>query len=443
MIRCQKDARRDDELTAVRRREIGRCCCFEGLLLYLILIIFVGRQAPAIEVRFPNNNVNVSFIAFCFSNNEKLKSKCITQVMRITSKHLPTFLVAAIIFVFSSVWEPRACGSLQKNAASISFAKVNSGPVVSPLLENILVCITFQWNLAKLVYLESMLTLIGGYETEVRILVVTDEAAKLGVVLSMWGYTGIKLWQTPREGDDGNLYSLVWAHKEAIEEEISRQDFTAVVYMEDDTRLSWASLTSWALDTEVLEPLNFTRCIYRTEISPDTGELMMLDWIEPVTVESHGKTLDMVLADPSKLDEVNRRIEHRYCGSIRDGLGPWHCKVHRHFLNPIRPFQGMWMATRKQLAAYMRSPYWKKESALQADIALPFGYPERSNSLNILVNVPIEYTSSCMVPYAHLNGSARHPVLVPEAEVYHMRNGYSSDPSFRNAKLKLEDALRP
>jgi hypothetical protein len=92
-----------------------------------------------------------------------------------------------------------------------------STTVVSPLLERILVCITYQCNLKKVVFLETMLTLIAAYET-------------------------------------------------------------SIVYMEDDTRLSWASLASRALDTEVLEQLNFTRCIYRTELSPDTGEVVMFDW---------------------------------------------------------------------------------------------------------------------------------------------------------------------
>lgn len=60
-----------------------------------------------------------------------------------------------------------------------------------------------------------------------------------------------------------------------------------------------------------------------------------------------------------------------------------------------------------------------------------------------MVNVPAGYDSSCMVPYTYANESEAFPVLVPEAEVYHMRNGYSTDPFNRHGKLRVVDALLP
>jgi hypothetical protein len=105
---------------------------------------------------------------------------------------------------------------------------------------------------------------------------VTHEAAKLNIVLRNWVYTDrFSTCQAPRD-NDSHPYSLVWAHKMAIEEATLKSDCTSILCMEDDTRLSWAALTSWALDTEVLEPLNFTRCIYRTELSPDTGHRVLI-----------------------------------------------------------------------------------------------------------------------------------------------------------------------
>jgi hypothetical protein len=97
-----------------------------------------------------------------------------------------------------------------------------------------------------MVYLESMLTLILDYATDVKVLIVTDEATRLDVVLHTWGYTdGIATWQAPRV-KDSHPYSLTWAHKKAIREEIAKGDFSSVVYMEDDTHLSWAALVSCA-----------------------------------------------------------------------------------------------------------------------------------------------------------------------------------------------------
>ena len=39
--------------------------------------------------------------------------------------------------------------------------------------------------------------------------------------------------------------------------------YTAYMYMEDDTKVTWPALASWARDTELLEPLGFLRNFYR------------------------------------------------------------------------------------------------------------------------------------------------------------------------------------
>ena len=205
-----------------------------------------------------------------------------------------------------------------------------------------------------MVYVEYMLMLLSTYKTNVTTLIVTDEAVKLDRVLRDRGYTnGVRAWQAPKDNDT-HPYSLVWAHKLAIEEEIAQGNYTAYVYMEDDTHLSWTALTTWALDTEVLEPLNFTRCIYRTEVSPETGEAVMLDWKEPVSLSAHNRQLDVKMANSIKFHEVQSRSK-KHSGTSVDGWGL--AVVHRYFLGPVEPFQGMWIATRKQLVAYMASPY--------------------------------------------------------------------------------------
>ena len=42
--------------------------------------------------------------------------------------------------------------------------------------------------------------------------------------------------------------------------------YTAFLYIEDDTGITWPSLVSWALDQQHLEPLGFSRGFYRTEV---------------------------------------------------------------------------------------------------------------------------------------------------------------------------------
>lgn len=141
-------------------------------------------------------------------------------------------------------------------------------PVVPPSLKRVLFCITFHWNVAKLVYLESMMAATTTYKTDVDILIVTDNARNVKRVLEHWGYfENLRVWQAPEEtlNIEEEEYSLLWGHKVAIEEQLEgenqngRGEYTSVIYVEDDTRLGWATLVSWALDTEVLEPLQYTR----------------------------------------------------------------------------------------------------------------------------------------------------------------------------------------
>jgi hypothetical protein len=54
-------------------------------------------------------------------------------------------------------------------------------------------------------------------------------------------------------------------------------NYSAYMYIEDDTLVPWPAIVSWAFDTEVLAPLGFIRGFYRTEVDPTTGDVVMLD----------------------------------------------------------------------------------------------------------------------------------------------------------------------
>lgn len=53
------------------------------------------------------------------------------------------------------------------------------------------------------------------------------------------------------------------------------------MYVEDDTRVTWPALVSWAHDTVLLEPLGYLRNFYRTEFDAASGALNLLDLILP------------------------------------------------------------------------------------------------------------------------------------------------------------------
>lgn len=324
--------------------------------------------------------------------------------------------------------------------------------VISPLLERLLVVVTYHWDVTKLVYLATMLDVIRTYETQVDVVIVTDNDKALTRILDEWGYLQggnprLQIWQAPATTDT-QKYALLWAHRQAVEEQLKRHpDYTSIIYMEDDTRLSWPTVTSWALDTEVLAPQNFSRCIYRTEVATETGGLNMMDWSVTPLYMTNKNIFDATLnADYAR---VQARLKDAaapcHCGKHRDGSS-WPCQVHDRYVQPLQPYQGMWMATRAQLALFMAHPFWIKEKALVATLArdMIMGYPERSTVMNLLINVPEGFASNCMVPFvlSDKSGEQPKPILPSVARVEHMRNGYSSDLETPLGKTPVEVAMQ-
>jgi hypothetical protein len=293
-----------------------------------------------------------------------------------------------------------------------------------------------------------MLDLIQTYETRVDVLIITDNKKPLHTILSSWGYFNssnpmIQVMQAPTSKDK-NKYSLLWAHRQAIEEALEKHPgYTSFIYMEDDTHLTWPSVVSWALDTEILEPMNFTRCIYRTEVDVETGDFNLLDYHSPLKISSENM-LDM--SQNTDFLRVQRRVNAQSgcsCGKHRNGT-PWTCAVHDLFVSPTTPFQGMWMASRSQLVRFMAHQFWSKDASLNdLNITKGFGYPERSTVMNLLINVPEGLRSGCMVPFVisdEYDGVPK-PILPVVGRVEHMRNGYSIDAKIALAKVHVQVAL--
>ena len=66
---------------------------------------------------------------------------------------------------------------------------------------------------------------------------------------------------------------LNWRTREHLADAYeSSLDYSAFDFWEDDLIVTWDALVSWAKDTEILEPFNFTRSFDRYEFSPETGQ---------------------------------------------------------------------------------------------------------------------------------------------------------------------------
>jgi hypothetical protein len=156
---------------------------------------------------------------------------------------------------------------------------------------------------------------------------------------------------------------------------------------------------SWALDSEVLQPLGLMRHgFYRTEVNPDTGELVMLDHIgdPPVNLTTYSRVVHLA-ASPMVCNSTEGTWRHGRHRVTRNHT----CFVHASYIELPKPFMGMWISTHQQLQQFLNSVYWDKNAALAANLSAPLilGYPERSTFFNQLVSVPAGHLSASVVPY--------------------------------------------
>lgn len=286
------------------------------------------------------------------------------------------------------------------------------------LLKSILVVISFYWNREKLNYLQTMILVASRYPTNVTIVIVTNNGAALENVKYFFGWPeNVEIWEyIDKSGDAENKYSLLWGHRKLIESKIEAGfDYSSVIYMEDDTLLTWTAIISWARDTVVLEPLGFIRCFYRTEISKN-GIPILNDYSFPLNL-STTHTIDL----SNDIDLSNEKGGVEICTKTLN----FDC-VHRKYVAPVFTFQGMWIASKLQLERFMHHPYWIKKLALEAKIDLGDGilpgYPERTTCMNLFLDVKPGFSHMCMVPY--VTSVEGKNSLSMAANVHHMRNGY-------------------
>lgn len=213
---------------------------------------------------------------------------------------------------------------------------------VPPLLYTVFVCVSFQWNLGKLVYLNMLLQTVSKYHTSVTVCVVTDQPQNLQHVLQVWRFRDTTVCSVPKTEqaqEDNNRYSLLWHHRSVMAEAHRTGEYTSFLYMEDDTKLSWPVLVSWALDTEVLEPLGFTRGFFRTDFSPATGKLVMMDVAHRVNITSWNLTVDVQSINSTLLNTARQRFETYPCFTNDHGsVSP--CHIHRLYVQLSNPFHG-------------------------------------------------------------------------------------------------------
>lgn len=284
------------------------------------------------------------------------------------------------------------------------------------LLSSILVVIPYHWDLGKLNLLRLAVTEVATYEafTEVETVIVTDNVASTSTAIETFNIDHpIRFWEynssSPNYGRGS--HDMLYEHRTVIDTLFDEKNYTTFLYMEDDTHFPWPQLVSWAIDTEVLEPLGFTRGIYRTEIN-EKGAPSMCDMVVnlvnnlgctmnltadaanpnyvrtlDVSTMSDGyarskKTLSRELCFPGSnafnwFAQHLRSAEHqpelpqskstqRHLKSTkRETQKPIACAPHDKYVQLYSPFHGLTVLSRSQQKKFMQHPYWRKAAGSQ------------------------------------------------------------------------------
>jgi len=310
-------------------------------------------------------------------------------------------------------------------------------------LTKILFVLSFHWSLAKLTFLTVVLNELASFTkyTAVDILIITNKRESLQNALLGYDfpYRAIQ-FNASMDAKKSNKYDLLWEHRHVVAEEYNKGNHTTFVYIEDDTFIPWSTLVSWAIDTEVLEPLNFTRGVYRTEIDED-GKPTLMDMmvnhanllpckINVTTDPNNPETVTTLnVSSAPSFQATKQKYQANVCFSFDIPLS--RCVVHNTFLQMYNPYQGMWILTRRQLETFMRHELWERNHALRkGNTRRPgqknweWGFPERSAGINLFVNVPPGFHTNNVVPYVkRVDGKF---YLSKLGRVQHIRNGYQT-----------------
>lgn len=354
------------------------------------------------------------------------------------------------------------------------------------LLSSILVVISFHWDRFKFTLLRLTLLELVEYRLHspiVDIVVVTDKPEALERLLYEMRLDDIIIHpfnSSSPQFSGKDKFDLLWEHRIVMKERFdSPRNYSTFMYLEDDTLVPWPTLVSWAIDTEVLEPLGFTRGIFRTEFN-NNGNLSLNDlvtdlanflgcsmnitkddsnpsphFVNTLHLTDHSETSKSLLLSSQKKHEYarclppahsvtfrnqkrhhqrntahNRAYNHSHVGD-HNGVQVFPCPVHSHFVNFYSPFQGMWVFSRTQLENIMKDSLWDRGSSFRIDTRRNgqrnwnWGSPERSNSILYFANRPQGFHTSNVVPFNfHDEVSRKGPKLSLYAQVEHTRHAY-------------------
>ncbi|KAK9838814.1 hypothetical protein WJX74_003824 [Apatococcus lobatus] len=172
---------------------------------------------------------------------------------------------------------------------------------------------------------------LATWPTEVDVRVVTEKPERLQQTFIAWQLPASFTAAGPIH-ELPHPFELAWVHRDLMQAALATGQYTAFIYLEDDMRLTWDSLISWATDQAVLEPLGFQRQFYRTEIAPWDGKQWLFDALQHVHLATYERKLDVGVQT----------------------------RAHQHYIQLPEPYSAVFVASPTLLARFIKSPFWSK-----------------------------------------------------------------------------------
>ncbi len=268
--------------------------------------------------------------------------------------------------------------------------------------ERLLVCVTFHYVAARLVWLQQVLACFSRYEIPFHLIVVTNTVHPAEVASIMGLVPPSGSMQVECRSFDGmaHPFELTWAHKLIIAQEFLAGDRTHFVYVEDDILIPPESFAYWLDYRASLGRRGLIPGFVRVEREPASGVLFATDQMGPTQLDR----MRMVRA------------------------GPW------MFTNADSPYTGSFILDRDLAAEYVASASFSKTGSMA--VKPNWGIRERAAMGLSFEAVPRFFWSRLVVPFAPST------LRIPEfAHVTHAPANYAQDPASDLAKIPLDAML--
>ena len=205
------------------------------------------------------------------------------------------------------------------------------------------------------------------------------------------------------------------------------------MYNEDDHLITPQALVSWAIDTELLEPLGFTRGFLRSEYCGGRQQHLN-DYCNPdVRLTQGRRKVDRLYTQTNNnsnatFEHLLNTISDKYGSELCPSTGKHGtivytpCPIHANFFSPEYSYQGMWLLSHTQLQSFMTHDIWNITYCKEYIHPIyTWGIRERAASYNVYINIPPGFQHNKVIPFYHIHGKNRLSRL---GILYHLSANY-------------------